>query len=116
MTIPIPTRTANGKAGPPARATAALRVAAYRTDAIPFASWYPLPMKIKRLTDTSDTFDLNFRTDKPFDLVGFGLNAVDHLCVVPRYPRFDTKTEILHYERLAGGQTATAGGYGRPPT
>ena len=65
-------------------------------------------MKIKRLKDTSDTFDLEFRTDKSFDLVGFGLNAVDHLCVVPRYPRFDTKTEILHYEKLAGGQTATA--------
>ncbi|NWG14845.1 MAG: hypothetical protein HXY20_15075, partial [Acidobacteria bacterium] len=30
------------------------------------------------------------------------------LCIVPQYPRFDTKTEILHYEKLAGGQTATA--------
>lgn len=64
-------------------------------------------MKVKRLSHPSDTFDIDFPEHKPFDLVGFGLNAVDHLCVVPHYPRFDTKTEILHYERLAGGQVAT---------
>ncbi len=65
-------------------------------------------MKIKRLQSPAESFDLEFRNDKPFDVVGFGLNAVDHLCVVPRYPRFDTKTEILEYRKLAGGQTATA--------
>ncbi len=65
-------------------------------------------MEIKRLTDPSETFDLRFPEDKPFDVVGFGLNAVDHLCVVAQYPRFDTKTEILRYELLAGGQVATA--------
>ena len=64
-------------------------------------------MKIKRLADPSDTFDVRFPEGKPFDVVGFGLNAVDHLCIVPHYPRFDTKTEILHYEKLAGGQVAT---------
>ncbi|MBI4481633.1 MAG: ribokinase [Acidobacteria bacterium] len=37
-----------------------------------------------------------------------GLNAVDHLCVVPRYPEFNTKTKILEYQRLPGGQVATA--------
>ncbi len=64
-------------------------------------------MRIKRLANTSDCFDLAFPGNKPFDLVGFGLNAVDHLCIVPHYPHFDSKTEILHYERLAGGQVAT---------
>jgi sugar/nucleoside kinase (ribokinase family) len=64
-------------------------------------------MKIKMLTDPSDSFDVRFPRGKEFDLVGFGLNAVDHLCIVPQYPRFDTKTEILHYEKLAGGQVAT---------
>jgi sugar/nucleoside kinase (ribokinase family) len=64
-------------------------------------------MKIKRLKDPSETFDVRFPGDKKFDVVGFGLNAVDHLCVVPHYPRFDTKTEILHYDKLAGGQVAT---------
>ena len=64
-------------------------------------------VKIKRLKDPSDTFDIPFPEGKAFDVVGFGLNAVDHLCVVPHYPRFDTKTEILHYYKLAGGQAAT---------
>jgi len=45
---------------------------------------------------------------KEFDAVGFGLNAVDHLIVVPEYPAFDTKTRFTEYERSAGGQTATA--------
>ena len=45
---------------------------------------------------------------KDFDAVGFGLNAVDHLIVVPEYPRFDTKVRFTEYERSAGGQTATA--------
>jgi sulfofructose kinase len=64
-------------------------------------------MQIKILNSPSDSFDLTIRQDKAFDLVGFGLNAIDHLCVVPQYPRFDSKTAILHYERLAGGQVAT---------
>jgi len=64
-------------------------------------------MKIKRLLSPDDCFDLRFPDSKKYDLVGFGLNAVDHLCIVPRYPSFDTKTAILHYEKLAGGQTAT---------
>ncbi len=43
-----------------------------------------------------------------FDAVGFGLNAVDHLCVVPRYPEVDSKTPILSFARTAGGQAASA--------
>jgi sulfofructose kinase len=64
-------------------------------------------MKIKPLSSPLDCFDVSFPANKEFDLIGFGLNAVDHLCVVPHYPHFDTKTEILHYEKLAGGQVAT---------
>jgi len=47
-------------------------------------------------------------SQKDFDAVGFGLNAVDHLIVVPQYPEFDTKTLFTQYEKAAGGQTATA--------
>jgi sulfofructose kinase len=43
-----------------------------------------------------------------FDAVGFGLNAVDHLIVVPEYPPFDTKMRLLHHKQSAGGQTASA--------
>lgn len=45
---------------------------------------------------------------KEFDAVGFGLNAVDHLVVVPEYPAFDTKVRFTEYEKSAGGQTASA--------
>jgi sulfofructose kinase len=46
--------------------------------------------------------------NKHFDAVGFGLNAVDHLIVVPEYPVFDTKIRLLEHKQTAGGQTATA--------
>ena len=51
-------------------------------------------------------FQLPWECD--FDCVGFGLNAVDHLIVVPEYPVFDTKVRFTEYEKSAGGQTASA--------
>ena len=45
---------------------------------------------------------------REFDAVGFGLNAVDHLIVVPAYPAFDTKTRLTEHVQAAGGQTASA--------
>ena len=51
---------------------------------------------------------LQLPTNKRFDAVGFGLNAVDHLILVPDYPAFDTKTRLLEHTLCAGGQTATA--------
>src|SRR3989440_7348830 len=53
-------------------------------------------------------FPLELPRNKEFDAVGFGLNAVDHLIVVPEYPAFDTKVRFNEYEKSAGGQTATA--------
>src|SRR5215467_6289405 len=53
-------------------------------------------------------FGLKIPTDKPFDAVALGLNAVDHLIVVPRYPEFNTKTRFLSHTVAAGGQAATA--------
>jgi sulfofructose kinase len=53
-------------------------------------------------------FPLTLPANKPFDAVGFGLNAVDHLIVVPEYPAFDTKMRLLQHKQSAGGQTATA--------
>jgi sugar/nucleoside kinase (ribokinase family) len=41
-------------------------------------------------------------------VVGFGLNAVDHLIVVPAYPAFDTKVRLREHVQAAGGQTASA--------
>ena len=45
---------------------------------------------------------------REFDAVGFGLNAVDHLVVVPAYPAFDTKVRLTEHTLSAGGQTASA--------
>ena len=53
-------------------------------------------------------FPFKLPDNKPFDAVGFGLNAVDHLIVVPEYPAFDTKMRLLEHKQSAGGQTATA--------
>lgn len=53
-------------------------------------------------------FPIEAPAGKPFDAVGFGLNAVDHLIVVPEYPAFDTKIRLLEHKQSAGGQTATA--------
>src|SRR5260370_19228340 len=53
-------------------------------------------------------FPFSLTAKKELDGVGFGLNAVDHLIVVPEYPVFDTKERFTEYEKSAGGETATA--------
>jgi sugar/nucleoside kinase (ribokinase family) len=53
-------------------------------------------------------FPFTLMSEKDFDAVGFGLNAVDHLVVVPAYPAFDTKTRLREHVQAAGGQTASA--------
>src|SRR5690242_553576 len=53
-------------------------------------------------------FPITAPSGKLFDAVGFGLNAVDHLIVVPEYPEFDTKMRLIEHKQSAGGQTATA--------
>ena len=53
-------------------------------------------------------FPFRLAQEKEFDAVGFGLNAVDHLVVVPAYPAFDTKVRLREHVQAAGGQTATA--------
>ncbi len=45
---------------------------------------------------------------RPFDVVGFGLSSVDHLCVVRRHPRLDSKQQLLTYAVQPGGQVPTA--------
>lgn len=52
-------------------------------------------------------FPIELPEGKRFDAVGFGLNAVDHLIVVPAYPAFDTKVRLLEHKQSAGGQTAS---------
>src|ERR1044071_8065475 len=50
----------------------------------------------------------HFAEKNDFDAVGLGLNAIDHLIVVPEYPAFDSKIRFIAHQKSAGGQTATA--------
>ncbi len=53
-------------------------------------------------------FEIDIPESAPFDAVGFGLNAVDHLLAVPEYPEYESKTPIAAFERAGGGQAASA--------
>jgi sulfofructose kinase len=52
--------------------------------------------------------DLFVPQDKPFDVVGVGINVVDYLFRIPRFPEPDTKSDALAVTRQGGGLTATA--------
>lgn len=53
-------------------------------------------------------FGIEIPEGKAFDTVALGLNAVDHLIVVPRYPEFNSKVQYISHTLAAGGQCATA--------
>jgi sugar/nucleoside kinase (ribokinase family) len=52
-------------------------------------------------------FDLPLQ-DKPFDVVGMGLNSVDFISVVPEFPVPNSKMKMLRFSKQGGGQVATA--------
>lgn len=43
-----------------------------------------------------------------YDCLGFGICAADYLCLVPKYPKLDEKTEAVEFSRQGGGPVATA--------
>jgi len=43
-----------------------------------------------------------------FDVVGIGLNAIDYLCTIPRFPSPGEKLRMTAFSRQGGGQVATA--------
>jgi sulfofructose kinase len=53
-------------------------------------------------------FNLSLPKDKPFEVVGMGLNSVDFLSLVPEYPASNSKMKILKFSKSGGGQVATA--------
>src|SRR5262245_188118 len=53
-------------------------------------------------------FGIDIPTGKTFDAVALGLNAVDHLVLVPHFPKFNTKIQFVTHRLAAGGQSATA--------
>lgn len=53
-------------------------------------------------------FGIEIPAGKRFDAVALGLNAVDHLIVVPHFPEFNSKVPFISHTIAAGGQCATA--------
>ncbi|HSB11876.1 MAG TPA: PfkB family carbohydrate kinase [Blastocatellia bacterium] len=53
-------------------------------------------------------FGIDIPAPKAFDAVALGLNAIDHLIVVPRFPEFNSKMPFLSHTLAPGGQCATA--------
>ncbi|MEE2822504.1 MAG: PfkB family carbohydrate kinase [Acidobacteriota bacterium] len=54
------------------------------------------------------TFEVQWAAERPFQVVGLGLNAVDWIYVIPRYPVHGGKVEIENVYKRGGGQVATA--------
>ena len=51
---------------------------------------------------------VDVRETAAFDVVGFGLNAVDHLCFVSSFPTPGAKPRVSRFMRTPGGQAASA--------
>ena len=48
------------------------------------------------------------RASAPFDVVGFGVNALDLIGIIDGYPEPDTKSPLLEFDVQGGGVVATA--------
>lgn len=53
-------------------------------------------------------FGIDVPSEGEFDVVTFGLNAVDYLCFVPEFPAPGTKPRVSRFNRSPGGQAASA--------
>lgn len=51
--------------------------------------------------------NLNFPQNKPFDAVGLGLTAIDHVITIPYFPAQNTKMPLTDYQIHGGGQIGT---------
>ena len=52
-------------------------------------------------------FPFKLLSNRDFDAVGFGTNAIDYLIRVPEYPAFNSKIELDGYVQAAGGEVAS---------
>src|SRR5437667_221822 len=59
-------------------------------------------------TISTDRLRIQGASERPFDVVGFGLNSIDLITVVAEYPVANTKQRLQRFARLPGGQMATA--------
>ena len=52
-------------------------------------------------------FNLHLK-NKPFEVVGMGLNSVDFIGLAPEFPTINSKMKLLRFSKQGGGQAATA--------
>src|SRR5262249_36892668 len=52
-------------------------------------------------------FSFTLPENREFDVAGFGLNAVDHLVTIPRFPSFNTKVRLTDHRQMSGGQVSS---------
>jgi len=60
------------------------------------------------MTDNPLRFDLPMPRHGAFDVVGLGVNVINHLYLVPKFPEPDTKVDSLDATQQGGGVVATA--------
>ena len=60
------------------------------------------------MTDTPLRFDLPVPRHAAFDIVGLGVNVINHLYLLPMFPEPDTKVDPLDATQQGGGVAATA--------
>lgn len=61
------------------------------------------------MENLNDVFiPLMLADDRKYQVIGFGENAVDQVCKVPRFPEHDTKVQMEKMLMLGGGTIATA--------
>ncbi|MEE8348240.1 MAG: PfkB family carbohydrate kinase [Acidobacteriota bacterium] len=61
------------------------------------------------MTDLENAaFGIRWALGRPFQVVGLGLNAVDWIYVLPRFPTHGGKVQIENIYKRGGGQVATA--------
>ena len=53
-------------------------------------------------------FSFTLPENRECDVVGFGLNAVDHLVTIPRFPSFNSKVRLTDHCQMPGGQVSSA--------
>jgi sugar/nucleoside kinase (ribokinase family) len=53
-------------------------------------------------------FSFTLPDNREFDVAGFGLNAVDHLVSIPRFPSFNSKVRLTDHRQMPGGQVSSA--------
>ena len=56
----------------------------------------------------SVSFDIRWPGNRSFHVIGQGMDAVDWVCFLPRYPDHDSRTECDDVMMLGGGPVATA--------